>query len=846
MAKVAGSYASVVGGVSEQVAQSRRGGQVTAQVNMISDPVRGCARRHGSMLLGEGIISGSWETVLADTASSVAETFYVGASEYDIILRKKAGNAATLAYCFNKASNQIVPVVYGSSAAVNSLRTGGASAFVNVGRYIYIAGNTITPTATSTDTYGAASNKRKMVGWVRGGAYARVFKVTLTKTDGTTISGEYKTDYSAYQGILDTSDLDPNASDYQKLVNDRTNAYNSAVTAWIGTASESVTPGNIATKLVEALIAAGVSSSDVSADGAYVVVDSVAYTELDMDDSGDGSLARGVGNVVQTVDEVSSRHFVGKVIKVQPDTDKSAYPIYLKAYAKDEVSTGFAEVVWNEAAGFIWQPQTVFCMGTVEGGTLYIAGSASELQSLTGISEVPSYEATAVGDGASSPLPDLFGKTITCMATFQDRLIIVAGSTVLMSRPGDYLNWFRKSVLSVQDDDPWQGYALGAEDDTIRHWDLFDRNLMLFGDRFQYVLSGKITLTPTNAGVPIATKYKDATEAAPKSSGNFVFYAKHSGAAGSEITSLHQVQPSIVSDVADTYPTSQALDTYLAGRPVEILPMDAPNMVLLRTSKDRNRVFTYSYLDDASAGTRKWDSWSHWQWDDRVGYVCGLSSYGAAILVYLVRKCVASDGSVTVWFACEKFLRDTALSRYPYLDSLRPYSASSGYIATNSDKSDAYLAVEAGHARQLLGSPLATAEVVSAYPEVAAYTWKGYAYPAYVTPTNPFVRDSNGVAIMGGRLTLTFIEAAVKDTGGLSVSVSTATSSAEVAKFTGRILGVSANPIGKHPVVATSIRAPIGREVRECDYTISAVTWLPLTLTAIEWSGQFFYNTRRV
>jgi len=45
MAKVSGSYASVVRGVSEQVPQDRRPGQHFEQVNMISDPVRGLARR---------------------------------------------------------------------------------------------------------------------------------------------------------------------------------------------------------------------------------------------------------------------------------------------------------------------------------------------------------------------------------------------------------------------------------------------------------------------------------------------------------------------------------------------------------------------------------------------------------------------------------------------------------------------------------------------------------------------------------------------------------------------------------------------------------------------------------
>ena len=46
--KASGSYASLVHGVSEQVPQQRKPGQVTEQVNLIADPVTGLTRRHGS------------------------------------------------------------------------------------------------------------------------------------------------------------------------------------------------------------------------------------------------------------------------------------------------------------------------------------------------------------------------------------------------------------------------------------------------------------------------------------------------------------------------------------------------------------------------------------------------------------------------------------------------------------------------------------------------------------------------------------------------------------------------------------------------------------------------------
>ena len=53
MAKVSGSYKSLIRGVSEQVPEERLPGQHAAQDNMLSDPVRGLIRRQGSTMIRE-------------------------------------------------------------------------------------------------------------------------------------------------------------------------------------------------------------------------------------------------------------------------------------------------------------------------------------------------------------------------------------------------------------------------------------------------------------------------------------------------------------------------------------------------------------------------------------------------------------------------------------------------------------------------------------------------------------------------------------------------------------------------------------------------------------------------
>lgn len=863
MARVSGSYKSVVGGVSEQNPQSRRSGQHFEQVNMISDPVRGLARRHGSIMQDETIIGygTNYPYYLEDTASSKVITFYVGGKEYDLIARTQAGHAGALGFtsfaqCFDKEARSFIPITYDmGDPVVVDLMEGGVSASANVGRYLFLAGNNIIPSATSNDAWGALSNQQLLAGWIRGGAYSRTFKVKVTPVTGAVIEAEYKTKASSYPGVLDTSDIPallpdgetPNP-EYQKEVNDRTNEYNSAVTAWIGEAAADITPENIAQKLVDALILVGVPAQRI--DG-YVVITDPAYKEIALEDSGDNSLVRSVGNVVENINLVSARHYVGKIIKVEPE-NSTGDPVYLKAFAKDGVSTGWAEVVWREAAGFETIPETVFCYATVNNNRLYIAASAARLSAISGVPEVPGYETNSVGDDVSAPIPAFFGRRIDYLGVFQDRLVIGAGSTLFFSRPGDYLNWFRQSVLTIEDDDPWEGFALGAEDDTIKHSVLYDRNLLLYGKRFQYVVNGRQAFTPANASVAILAAYEDALDAPPRASGNYVYYSKYTGAPGKEVSSLHQMQPSYVADVSDSYLASQQLDTYLQGKPVEIVTMTAPNMVILRTDRDRQRIFIYSYLDNPNNNERLFDSWSKWTWNEGVGSVIGISRYEADILVYTIKRGKDRDGVDQCWVACEQFVRDTDLSDYPYLDSLRPLAQylspeASAYFQSNLlNPDEAAVAIERGPDEQFLGDSLTNLDrFEEVYGDLVGNTWVGYEYDSFVTPTNPYARDRNDQAILGGRMTLNKVKVAVTDTGGMKCSVLTRGTTRESLNFVGRIIGQPNDLIGRQPIVTTNLTPFIGGEVSECRYTLSASRWLPLTINSIEWQGQLFFNTRR-
>ena len=867
MAKVSGSYESVIKGVSQQVPQDRRSGQHFEQVNMISDVVRGLCRRRGSVWeheLSFGNVTNENASLL-DIKSFRSFDFVCNNVKHTLFYRtraKVAGTDVPFAFCFNKETRQFIPCVFDSDALVLDLRNGGASAIVNVGRYVYMAGNTITANYTQSSPWINEDNSGKGAIWIREGAYSRKYKATLRIKNVSTsviteVVGEYTTKAEAYPGILDTSAILTADPDYQKKINDINSAYQTAFNQWIGIAAADVVPTNIAIQLKNALLVALAASAvsgnvilsisnstlGVNCDPGYVI------EEIVTSDAADETHLRAVDNEIYDIKDLSAEHFPNKIVKIRAKkADKSdAYYVIGTPKTPSADPNTLCLVQWNETAGVVVQPQDVFVFATVEAGTMYFSGSALGLKTLSGMTDaVPGFVPNAVGDLITNPIPYYYGRKINFLGVFQDRLIIGAKSTLSFSKPGQYLNQFRGTVLTVADNDPVEVFSLGSEDDVIVSSCTFDKNTILFGKRKQYMLNGRQPLTPKTVAVTSLSSYEDATYSVPISSSNYVFYSKFRNGVGS----MHQLQVSNVQDSPSSYETSSPLSDYLEGKPAEMLAVTTPNVVMLRLEDRPKELFLYTYFDESGDEKRLFDAWSRWTWDEQLGSLAGFTYSQGDLSVMTIRK---SDDVTPKWYiVSDKFVFDTTLTDKPILDSMQPLTqvdtAGTKWLKASSTYSNTFVAFDNTIPEFMLGQSFADrATLAEGYSAQMAHAWVGFGCPAYVTPTNPYIRDKNDKAIINSRLTITRYLIRVDNTGGVQVTATT-TGRGEyaLADYSGRNIGRPSSTLGVQPIAAGTIPISVGKETQEFTYTIKSKTWLPLTITAIEWSGQFFYNARRV
>lgn len=673
--------------------------------------------------------------------------------------------------------------------------------------------------------------------------------ILFTQVVGAPAAGEYSVTNGVYTFnaadvgkdviIKYTHDKVVDNKDYQKQINTITEAYTTAVNQHIAAAAEDIAPESIAQKLVDALNAAAAltahpNANPFSRDGSHIR--SADCSGLAVDDGGTGDFFRGAAQEINALEKLTDRHYFGKIVRITPRTGGLSY--YLKATPKlTEAGAVFGEVVWKECAGVEYVPVFMFLLGTVVSGTLYVASTPALLTALSGI-PVPDYPASRAGDADTSAPFAFFGNRITHMTMFKDRLIIVSGGVHAMSASGDYFNFFRESALTLLESDPIEVFAVGREDDVITSSALMDGALVFFGQRAQYLLSGRDVLKPGNAHVDVVGTSQGTNAIPPAATGNTLFFTQPNDG---KIT-VHQFNTGAFEGTLEPAEISAHLDSYFAGAPTQVLALSAPSQVFMRTTGLSNGMYVYSYIDSARDG-RLFDSWSRWTWSARLGSLAGITASRGDVLAVYLREGVGD----TTWLVLDLFKREAAPSLNPHLDSLRAYTAV-GSIAPTWPGAPTTAAAfnKSGGDVFLIGRSIADiGRLVADYPDSLDALMVGTRFPAEVALTAPYVRDREGRAQLNSSLTLTTLAITVANSVALRAYLTdlAGANRSEIESWVYRPLNqwvLNTQPVAKNALVDVSPMA----DVSESIVVIAARDWFPLTLTAIEWTGQFFTQRR--
>lgn len=459
-----------------------------------------------------------------------------------------------------------------------------------------------------------------------------------------------------------------------------------------------------------------------------------------------------------------------------------------------------------------------------------------------------------VGDKFMSPLPSIAGKTIQDVFFYRNRLGYVTADTIVMSRSGEPTNFFPRSMLSVRDDDPIDFALAFPKSSVLRYAVPFNRSLILFAERGQYIVSAEGALSPRTIRADILTEFEASAQSRPVVMGPNLYFCQPS-VSGTTVREMYIGQDAIITDATDV--TSQC-PGYLAGGITEMRASSTHDiMVLGGISAGEIAVFRTKWEKDR----RIQQAWFKWNlgsrfllgtefFDDSLFFVLADSSG-----VYLERMDFQLLGNPQT-VPLNTLPGGSAGKRWPIsLDRLQVASGAAYDAATDTTLFNLSVPISVDTPIQVIQSDgnnsgslwevfsrPSTTQVRVRGERTDGFLWYvGVPYTARYTFSPIFVRSENGTPRLNGRLQLRRMRVCLADSSYLRVEVTPEKRDTLVRTF---LADSESGTFGSVRMEDRNLDLAIQSDARTVKIEFVNDTPYPSRIYAVEWTG-YYHNRNR-
>ncbi|MEL6318245.1 MAG: hypothetical protein AAFR16_11480, partial [Pseudomonadota bacterium] len=215
----------------------------------------------------------------------------------------------------------------------------------------------------------------------------------------------------------------------------------------------------------------------------------------------------------------------------------------------------------------------------------------------------------AVGDAETAPEPSFVGRRINDVFFFRNRLGLLSDENVVLSRAGEYFNYWPKTVTALVDSDPIDVAATTNRVSILRQAVPYNRSLLVFADQTQFVLTSGDLLTPRSAALLSSTEYAAELDAKPVLAGRNVYFVTEKGA----FAGVREYFIEDLSDTADAVDVTQHVPRYIPGGVFKLTAAPNETMLVALSRGARDALFVYRYLVNGPEKLQA--SWSKWTFD---------------------------------------------------------------------------------------------------------------------------------------------------------------------------------------------------------------------------------------
>ena len=218
------------------------------------------------------------------------------------------------------------------------------------------------------------------------------------------------------------------------------------------------------------------------------------------------------------------------------------------------------------------------------------------------------YMPAVCGDEETNPQPSFINKPITNIAFFRNRIVFLAGDSVVLSQAGDYFNFWAKTGMTITPADCIDVAVSSTSPATLLDAIAVQRGLLLFSKEQQFMLTtDNDVLRPETAKVINVSTYSYNSLVKPFSMGTSVGFTNNT-TSHSRFMEMANIQAGRPPDVLEQ---SKLVHSLLPAAIDSVAESKEQGLVLFATSDMSDMVYGYKWFNTGEK--RVLSSWFKWK-----------------------------------------------------------------------------------------------------------------------------------------------------------------------------------------------------------------------------------------
>ena len=336
----------------------------------------------------------------------------------------------------------------------------------------------------------------------------------------------------------------------------------------------------------------------------FAIVKSSGSLTVTASDGYGNDASQVVKEKVQNFSDLPVPAINGQVVQVTGDADSGFDDYYVKFIEADnlwqETVAPNTKTTFNNTTMphiLIRTADGNFRFTQVDGSTYTISGTDYD---------VPAWGTRICGDIDSVPDPSFIGRKLNDIFFHRNRLGFLADENVIMSRSGEFYEFFPETITQSLDTNPIDVASTHTKVSILRHAISFDEELLLFSDQTQFILSGGSTLTAENISINVTTEFEADKNITPVGAGSNVYFGFNKG----NFTGIRELFIASDTDTKQADDITANVPKYIPANVFKLSSATNENIIVGLSSDENNALYVYQYY--VSERRRLQSAWSKW------------------------------------------------------------------------------------------------------------------------------------------------------------------------------------------------------------------------------------------